>query len=54
MPSRAAKPGRKGEKTMKDLISSAIALYDGGWRAIDKVGYLRKNTEMTEDEATEI
>lgn len=53
MPSRAAKPGRKGEKTMKDLISSAIALYDGGWRAIDKELF-KKEYEMTEDEATEI
>lgn len=38
---------------MKDLSSSAAALYDGGWRAEDREELIEEY-ELTEEEADEI
>jgi len=38
---------------MKDISSSAAALYDGGWRASDK-DQLIKEYQLTEDEAEKV
>ena len=49
------KPGRnaKGEKTMKDYLASAAALYDGGWRAEDR-DQLIEEYDLTEEEADKL
>jgi hypothetical protein len=38
---------------LKDVSSSAAALYDGGWRAKDR-GELMKEYDLTAEEADEI
>ena len=38
---------------MTNLRESALALYDGGWRAEDEAE-LRVEYDLTEDEATEL
>ncbi len=44
-------PGRKeGTKMLKDITSSAAALYDGGWRSDDKE-QLIEEYNLTEKEA---
>lgn len=38
---------------LKDVSSSAAALYDGGWRSSD-FGQLRAEYDLSEDEAKEL
>lgn len=45
---------KKGEKTvLKDVSSSAAALYDGGWRSADS-DQLRAEYDLTEEETQEL
>ena len=50
---RAFPNDRKEKIMIKDVQSSAAALYDGGWRAADKEDLIEEY-ELTADEAAEI
>ena len=47
------RPQHKEEKTMTNVRESALALYDGGWRAEDEAE-LRAEYNLTDDEAAEL
>ena len=44
---------KKGEKEMENIMDSAVALYDGGWRASD-LEQLISEYDFTPDQADEI
>jgi hypothetical protein len=46
-------PAERGITMIKDVSSSAAALYDGGWRAEDR-DQLIKEYDLTAEEADEI
>lgn len=52
-PPRPAIGGRKDKKVLKDVESSAAALYDGGWRATDRDDLITEY-DLTADEADAI
>jgi len=47
------RPQHKEETKMTNTRESALALYDGGWRAEDEAE-LRAEYDLTEDEAAEL
>ena len=47
------RPQDKEETKMTNVRESALALYDGGWRAEDEAE-LRAEYDLTEDEAAEL
>lgn len=47
------KPGKEEKIMLKDVSSSAAALYDGGWRSAD-ADQLRTEYNLTEDETQEL
>lgn len=50
---KGQKPGKEEKIMLKDVSSSAAALYDGGWRSAD-ADQLRAEYDLTEDEAQEL
>lgn len=47
------KPGKEEKIMLKDVSSSAAALYDGGWRSTD-ADQLRAEYNLTEEETQEL
>lgn len=47
------KTGKEEKIMLKDVSSSAAALYDGGWRSAD-ADQLRTEYNLTEDETQEL
>jgi hypothetical protein len=50
---KRAKARKRGKAMLKDVSSSAAALYDGGWRSAD-ADQLRTEYDLTEEEAQEL
>lgn len=50
---KGQKPGKEGKAMLKDVSSSAAALYDGGWRSAD-ADQLRTEYDLTEEETQEL
>lgn len=50
---KGQKPRKEGKAMLKDVSSSAAALYDGGWRSAD-ADQLRTEYDLTEEETQEL
>lgn len=50
---KGQKPGKEEKIMLKDVSSSAAALYDGGWRSAD-ADQLRTEYDLTEEESQEL
>lgn len=50
---KRAKPWKEEKIMLKDVSSSAAALYDGGWRSAD-ADQLRTEYDLTEEETQEL
>lgn len=50
---KGQKPRKEGKIMLKDVSSSAAALYDGGWRSAD-ADQLRTEYDLTEEETQEL
>lgn len=50
---KGQKPGKEEKIILKDVSSSAAALYDGGWRSTD-ADQLRAKYNLTEEETQEL
>lgn len=50
---KGQKPGKEEKIMLKDVSSSAAALYDGGWRSAD-ADQLRTEYNLTEDETQKL
>ena len=50
---KRVKARKRGKTMLKDVSSSAAALYDGGWRSTD-ADQLRTEYDLTEEETQEL